>query len=262
MRQRAMKRGLRGLFVVLVALAGFGLGLLYPVLNRPALVLHQDAVVEGIAREDVSARYLEEAGGFISVEPRGLAAHTLFIFYPGGLVSPQAYEWLGVALAPSGVRTVIPRFTFDLAVTSPNRADALLSHLASRGEHYDRVVIGGHSLGGAMAARYLYRHPGRVDALVLMAAYSAEGDDLSGLELPVLVLAAEHDGRAPLATVEAGLRRLPPEAALYVVEGAVHSFFGRYGPQRGDGLPSATRHRAEADIREAVAAFILQVAIR
>ena len=99
-----------------------------------------------------------------------------------------------------------------------------------------------------MAARFALEEPEALDGLVLMGAYSAEGDDLSALELPTLVLGAERDALAALAEVEAGLRRLPPGAEFALVPGAVHSFFGRYGPQRGDGTPTVSRAEAEAEI--------------
>lgn len=163
---------------------------------------------------------------------------------------PQAYEWLGVALAPHGVRTLIPVFPFDLAVTAPNRAEKLLS--LTQGKN---VVLGGHSLGGAMAARFALRHPEAVTGLVLMGAFSAESDDLSTLPLDALILAAEHDGLAMLAEVRTGLTRLPETSQLTVIEGSVHSFFGRYGPQRGDGLPSVTR-AAERQVTAALRGFL------
>lgn len=164
---------------------------------------------------------------------------------------PQAYEWLGVALAPYGVRTLIPVFPFDLAVTAPNRAEKLLS--LSEGKN---VVVGGYSLGGAMAARFALRHPEAVTGLVLMGAFSAESNDLSTLPLDVLILAAEHDGLVTLAEVRAGLTRLPETSQLTVIEGSVHSFFGRYGSQRGDGLPSVTRAAAERQITAALRGFL------
>lgn len=52
---------------------------------------------------------------------------------------PQAYEWLGRALAEQGVQTVIPEFFADLAVTGKDRADALIAHYAAG----RTVVIGG-----------------------------------------------------------------------------------------------------------------------
>lgn len=245
-----MKRLLRTLFILTLVLLAFAAGRLYPTLRRPPLVLHQDAIVAGVDPARVSVFYNPDLGGFIDVAPRG-GFDMLFIFYSGGLVRPQAYEWLGVALAPYGVRTLIPVFPFDLAVTAPNRAEKLLALADGK-----RIVLGGHSLGGAMAARYVARHPDAVTGLVLMGAFSADDDDLSPLHLDVLVLAAEHDGLATLGEVRSGLARLPETSQLTVIEGAVHSFFGRYGPQRGDGLPSVTRATAERRVIAAMREFL------
>jgi hypothetical protein len=240
-------------FVGIVALMilGFGLGVVYMLLPRTAVTLNQDSVVDGVAVDDVRVELKNDAGQYIDIQPKSEAT-TLFIFYPGGLVRPQAYEWLGVALAPLGVRTIIPIFTADLAVTAPNRATQLLEKFSS----YDRVILGGHSLGGAMAARYMVNHPERADALLLLAAFSAERDDLSTLDLPIFVLAGEHDKVATLEEVKAGMARLPRDAKLVVIEGAVHSFFGRYGPQRGDGVPTVSRAQAEKDIRSSLSEFL------
>ena len=147
------------------------------------------------------------------------------------------------------MRTLIPVFPVDLAVTDPNRADRLLPLAEGK-----PVVLGGHSLGGAMAARYALRQPNAATGLVLLGAYSTDGDDLSGLPLDVLVLAAENDGLASLGEVRAGLGRLP-SAQLKVINGSAHSFFGRYGPQAGDGLPSVTRAAAERQTIGALRAF-------
>lgn len=238
------------LLIALGIVSGFLVGWLSPYVDRPPLLPGQDAVVAGVDPAQVTTTYHPELSGYLEVAPQG-GAETLLIFYPGGLVRPQAYEWLGVALAPYGVRTLIPVFPADLAVLAPNRAERLLAF--AEGE---RVMLAGHSLGGAMAGRFVQRHPEAASDLVLMGAFSAEGNDLSALPLEVLVLAAEHDALATPAEVRGGLTRLPPTAQLSVVCGAVHSFFGRYGPQCGDGLPTVTRAAAEAQIVRALAGFV------
>jgi pimeloyl-ACP methyl ester carboxylesterase len=220
------------------------------------LVPLQDAAVTGVPATSGSVAAHPELGGYLEVRPRQGPVDTLLLLYPGGLVRPQAYAWLGVALAPYGVRTVIPVMPLDLAVLAPDRVDRLLAGLTSVPE---RVVLAGHSLGGAMAARYALRNPGKIDALVLLGAYSARGDDLSGLDLPVLDVAAEHDGLATVDKVRAGLQRLPPDTRLVVVPGAVHAFFGRYGPQRGDGSPAVPRARAEAEVVAALRALLTRL---
>ncbi len=244
---------LRWLAVLAVAVAAFGLGTAWPLLVRPPLVVGQDAVTEASTALVVPG--VEDAGGPVLVvrPPAGTAdREVLVVFYPGGLVRPQAYEWLGRELAVDGYTTVIPEFSFDLAVTGVDRATALIQRYGTG----KQVVLAGHSLGGAMAAQFLAdefaagRQPAA--ALILMAAYPPEGADLSGAGLRALSLRAEHDGVADATKVSGGLGLLPPGAKEVLVPGAVHSFFGRYGPQSGDGIPSVSRADAEASIVTAV----------
>jgi hypothetical protein len=243
----------RPLRTLLVLALGVGLGWLVATVVPGPLRPSADAMVESVPPVTVRIGAFRGSGGGVEVAPADGGADTLLILYPGGRVRPHAYTWLGVSLAPVGVRTLIPTMPLDLAVLGRDRADALIAQERD-GERL--VVVGGHSLGGAMAASWLARHPEGADALVLMGAYPAAGDDLSGLDLPTLVLAAEHDGLATLAEVEEGLGRLPSRSGMEIIDGAVHAFFGRYGPQRGDGLPTVTRARAESEIAGSVEAFL------
>jgi pimeloyl-ACP methyl ester carboxylesterase len=155
-----------------------------------------------------------------------------------------------------GYTTVIPEFSFDFAVTGVNRATALIERYGQG----KRVVLAGHSLGGAMAAQYLSeelrggREP--VAGLVLMAAYPPDGADLTRSGLKALRLRAGNDTVASAAKDDAGLKLLPAGSQEVVIDGSVHAFFGRYGPQSGDGVPAVTRAAAEQEILSAVTGFL------
>ena len=245
------------LLVLLGLVTGWLLTVTTQAFQSPPLVLGQDAVT---LKASLAARVtLQKDGGhFINIQPANGEAHTLLVFYPGGKVRPQAYEWLGRALAEDGVQTIIPVFPLDLAVLGVNRADHLIDRYGKR----KRIFVGGHSLGGAMAAQYASRKAVRVDGLLLAAAYPARNTSLRRTSLKVLSLLAEKDGVAPPADVRDGLNRLPPGTKLVVVPGAVHSFFGRYGPQRGDGLPRVSRAEAEAVILQSVRAFLKEAPVK
>jgi len=243
--------------LILALVLGYLIALAQGFLVRPPLVIGQDAVPPSGQAAGVTATLENEDGAFIDVRPGG-EARTLLVYYPGGLVRPQAYEWLGRALAADGVQTVIPVFPLDLAVTGINRADALIRKFGEG----KTVIIAGHSLGGAMAAQYARGHTDQVSALVLMGAYPAGNVNLRDTSLPVLSLLAENDRVAEPTAVRDGLNRLPADTQLMVIPGAVHSFFGRYGPQTGDGLPTVTRAAAEAEILKAVRVFLNELPAR
>jgi Alpha/beta hydrolase family len=180
---------------------------------------------------------------------------TLFVFYPGGYVLPRAYEFLARALAAKGVTVAIPIMPLDLAILGIYRASAVREALEVKGWRAKRLVVGGHSLGGAMAGWYSAWLP--VDGLVFMAAYPPWS--IAEKKFPVLSIAAEFDGLATLEKVRASLPNLPANAQLEVIPGGVHAFFGRYGPQAGDGQPTTTREEFEAKVLEKLLAFLEKI---
>lgn len=246
-----MTRLRRALLLIVVGLLGYGIAWAQPFVFRPALVPGQDAITDAAsARARVS---LDDVGGrVLSIRPETSDGDLLLVLYPGGLVRPQAYEWLGRALAEQGVQTVIPEFFADLAVTGKDRADALIAHYAAG----RTVVIGGHSLRGAMAADYASRNADKLSGLILMGAYPAGGIDLTGTRFSSLSLMGENDQVAAASAVRGGLAQLSPTSTLEVIPGSVHAFFGRYGPQAGDGIPSVDRASAEQAIIERVVAYL------
>ena len=151
-----------------------------------------------------------------------------FIFYPGGLVPAEAYAPLMHALAEEGVLCVVPKMPLRLAVLDMSAADGI----AEQYPGITRWTIGGHSLGGAMAASYAAAHPGDFAALALLAAYSTEPlpDDLA-----VVSLCGTADRVLDWEKYEASRVNLPATAQEIAIPGGNHAQFGSYGAQEGDG---------------------------
>ncbi len=122
----------------------------------------------------------------------------------------------------------------------------------------DRWVVGGHSLGGVVASSDAAGAEASDVApavgLLLYASYPAE--DLSGLTVAVESVSASQDGLATPAEIEASRAVLPADATFTVVEGAVHAFFGDYGPQPGDGTPTIAHDEARAEISSVSTQFV------
>ena len=108
-------------------------------------------------------------------------------------------------------------------------------------EHYPEIgnwYIGGHSLGGAMAASFAAEHPETFDGLILLAAYSTE--DLTESGLDVWSLYGSEDGVLNFEKYEEYRANLPADTRETVLEGGSHALFGDYGPQKGDGEAAIT----------------------
>ncbi len=247
---------MKRLRAVLVALLWLGIGTLlgFGIQYIPGPIkLGEDAALLVTSSGSQKVTVTLEPGNIILAQP-AQPNGVVFVFYPGGLVPPQSYEFMARALAAQGVTVAIPAVPLELAVLAPNRAIDVERLLETKRVTPRKFVVGGHSLGGAMAAQYAAGHP--VDGLVLMGAYPAGNANLSSKRFPVLDLAAELDGVAARAKVQDGLNRLPAGTQVTVLEGGVHSFFGRYGPQKGDGLPTVTRAEFEDRLLERLTAFL------
>ena len=125
------------------------------------------------------------------------------------------------------------RAPFNLAILDTGAADRVIEDHPEIGAW----AVGGHSLGGATAALFIDRHPGR-EGLVLWAAYSSA--DLSSDELHALSLWS-LDAGVPSYTDPANLARLGSNVTVDMIEGGNHEQMGWYTGQPDD--PPATISR-------------------
>ena len=83
----------------------------------------------------------------------GPSEKDMLIFYPGGKVEETAYAPLLHLLAEQGMDICLVKMPFRLAVLGADKADQVMAQ-----HDYARWYIGGHSLGGVMAADYAAAH--------------------------------------------------------------------------------------------------------
>jgi hypothetical protein len=84
--------------------------------------------------------------------------------------------------------------------------------------------------------------------------------DLSRAPLAAASISGDRDAVIARARLDESRTQLPPGTAYTVVPGAVHAFFGDYGPQPGDGTPGVSRADAQREIVAATERFVAEVA--
>ena len=187
---------------------------------------------------------VEDKGNFIVFTPTSNIPITGFILYPGGHVDYRSYAPIAQEIASHGYRVSIVRMPLSLAVFGIDRADEVIS--AYPDMRY--WVIGGHSLGGSMAASYARSHSDTVQGVVFWASYPATSDDLSITDLKGLSTYGSNDQILDKDTFNSTLDLLPHGTIMQVIEGGNHAQFGNYGLQPGDGTAtiSAADQQAQA----------------
>ncbi len=186
----------------------------------------------------------EEAGGMVVFRPDD--ADMGLIFYPGGKVEYTAYIPLMQACAEEGILCVLVEMPFHLAVLDVNAADGIREEYPEIEDWY----IGGHSLGGSMAASYAASHTDDFAGLVLLGAYSTA--DLSESNLAVLSVYGSEDTVMNREKYEAYKSHLPRDLVESVIDGGCHAYFGMYGAQDGDGTPGITNEEQIAYTADAI----------
>ncbi|MEP7292958.1 MAG: alpha/beta hydrolase [Chloroflexota bacterium] len=230
--------------------------LLIPVIAAAGFVVWASStpapMPEALASLQSDANVNVQTDWMLEFAPTANEADVGLIFYPGAKVDARSYAPMAHALAQQGYLVVFPPMTLNLAVLSINAADAVI---AAHPEiaHW---ALGGHSLGGSMAARYVQAHS-EIEGLLLLASYP--DIDLSGYPLDAAVVYGSLDGLATVEKVESTRNLLPASAQWTLIDGGNHAQFGWYGDQAGDKPATISREAQQAQTIAAAAALLGQL---
>ena len=193
---------------------------------------------EALAALAPSDRVDVTSGDWFVFSPTGQPPTKGFIFYPGGECDERGYAELMHAIAAEGFLVVLVPMPLQLAVLAPDRAEAVMAAFPE----IESWSIGGHSLGGAMAARFVYTHPDAMAGLLFWDAYPPDTDDLSDRTLRVRLIHRADDTGQPPEYYAKYRSLLPADMEYSAIRGGNHINFGHFVPAArfADDLASAT----------------------
>ncbi len=178
----------------------------------------------------------------------GPSEDTALIFYPGGKVEETAYAPLLHRLAAAGMDVCLAKMPFRLAVLDTDAAKDIIEQYS-----YEKWYIGGHSLGGVMAADFAAGHGGLFEGVILLAAYPVK--EIPS-QLSELLLVGSLDQVINMDKVAEGRQYAPENYEEDVIEGGNHAQFGSYGRQKGDGIPSITPQQQRHETIDRIMDFV------
>ncbi|MCR8659772.1 alpha/beta hydrolase [Paenibacillus endoradicis] len=200
-----------------------------------------EVAIEVLSRVDTGSQIEKRKDMWIFHPDNEKKSDVGLIFYPGGKVEWTAYSVLLEKLSQNGITSVLIKMPFNLAVFDINAANRVYNQLPE----INNWMIGGHSLGGAMASSYANDHQDIINGLVLLGAYPVDGNSI-----PTIALYGTEDmvlDKSKLATTQ----------NQYVIPGGNHAYFGNYGEQKGDGIATITREEQQQLAVEEISTFIL-----
>jgi len=225
------------IFIALIVLLGIAAGG-FVIWGSSALPPMPEAIAALTSDSQVSVK----TAPWLVFAPASGTAKAGYILYPGARVDPRAYAPAARAIAAKGYLVVIPPMPLNFAIFGVNKADEIIA------AHPEITLwaVGGHSLGGAMAASYAKKNLSKVKGIIFLASYPASSDDLSKSNLKVSSIFGTLDGLATGAKIDASRPLLPADTAWVAIEGGDHAQFGWYGPQQGDN-PATISRPAQTD---------------
>lgn len=189
--------------------------------------------------------------------PKNSEPKAIIVFYPGGKVQYTAYSGLMYELADRGYTCLLPRMPENLAFLRVGTADDIKNKYPFEVQKYQNLdwYLAGHSLGGVAATQYLAgQEDGMYKGIILCASYTTS--DFSNKDIRLLSIFASEDGVINTQSYEESKTKWPSDSEEYIIHGGIHSFFGNYGIQDGDGVPTISNTEQLIETADAIDGFI------
>lgn len=197
-----------------------------------------------------------ETSRFISFRPNASSQPVGLIFFPGGMVQPEAYAPMLRTIAEQGYSIFIVKLPFGSAPLKSQEADVINQALEiiSSNESIQHWFVGGHSRGAAIASRFAYAHSASFDGLILIGTShpKEQAFDLSDSTLAVTKIYASNDGLASPDEVKDNAIYLPANTTWVLIEGGNHSQFGYFGKLLFDNPATLSREQQQELTIEAI----------
>lgn len=210
--------------------------------------------VEALESDDL-VRVVQEP--WLAFAPAQGTPDTGFIFYPGGRIDPRGYAPLMRAIAAEGYLVVVPEMPLNIAAFRPNAADEIIAQYPD----IKGWVIGGHSVGGTMAAQYASEHGESTAGLVIWASYPADDADLSSSNIPVASIYGSGDPRVNDGSISERWHLLPDDTVYTRIDGGDHHQFGSYEIDPEDHHATIDRASQQQQIIQATLSLLQSASI-
>ena len=152
------------------------------------------------------------------------------IFYAGAKVDERAYSPLMAELADSGIDCYLVEIPFHMAMFAADAPSWFIEKFNDN--NYDVWMVGGHSMGGIVAAQYAAKHSDVIDGIVLLASYSTASIPQ---DIALCSIYGSNDGCLGMEQYESHKVNFPAVSEEHVIDGGNHAQFASYGAQKGDG---------------------------
>lgn len=175
----------------------------------------------------------------ITMMPDGGRSSVGLIFQPGARVDSRAYAAILSDIAAAGHPVIIVKQPLGIGLLALGSVGGVVEDRPET-----TWAAAGHSLGGVAASQAA---GDGIAGLVLWASFPAS-DISDRTELTISSIYGTADAITVPDDIQSSRDRLPPQTQFIPLDGVIHSFFGDYGLQPGDGTPAIDRGEAQESV--------------
>ena len=173
----------------------------------------------------------------------GPGNENILVFYPGAKVEYISYASIMHALAEKGLDTYIVEMPFNIAFF-----DVFAIEKVKNKYEYSNWFIGGHSLGGVVAAMNVEKY--NIKGLILLASYPTTETNCK-----ILSIYGSNDGVLNIEKYQEKTKDLKQFTEI-VIDGGNHAYFGNYGEQKGDNKSTISRTKQQEITTNEIIKFV------
>ncbi|SFQ18367.1 Alpha/beta hydrolase family protein [Butyrivibrio proteoclasticus] len=235
--------------VIIVAAIGF------KIYTKGYYKADMDTITAIETRLEGSVNSYSDENGMVFL-PETSVPKAVIVFYPGGKVECQAYSGLMYEIASRGYICILPRMPENLAFLRINAVEKITANYMDDVDSVKNLdwYIAGHSLGGVAASLYLEDKTDDYAGIILCASYP--NADFSDKDIRLLSIYGAEDKVLKADAYENSKAYWPEDSEEYIIEGGIHSFFGCYGIQDGDGTPKISNTEQISETADMIASWI------
>lgn len=197
---------------------------------------------------------IDDQANFINIKSTRSTPKIALIYYPGARVAPSAYIYKlsGIINSNPEIEVFITKPLLNFAIFGINDANQIIANNAD----IKTWLVGGHSLGGAMACQFAAENTSKIKGLILFGSYCAV--DLSQTNLMILSISGSLDGLSTPEKIANSKQNLPTSTKFVEIKGTSHSQMGNYGQQPADNVATLDDTETRQQISTALTEFLSQ----
>ncbi|MDO5010944.1 MAG: alpha/beta hydrolase [Intestinibacter bartlettii] len=188
---------------------------------------------------------------FICFTPKNITPTKGFILYPAAKVDAKSYAKLCKMISEQGYQVVAVDMPLNFSAFGKNKANEVIQKYSNI-EHW---AIGGDSLGGLVATRYVNSNPEKIDGVVLISSYPSDSY-LKEVNMNVLSIWGSKDGVIDFQALIDAKEKLPQKTTYVEIEGANHSQFGDYGKYKDDESALISEEKQQQKTVDSIVQFL------